>query len=253
MNTQKALELINQSVRDLQAYHLSPEVVAIKLNQNENPFDWPAEVKDAAAEFCRTRPWNRYPEFVPGTLKELVASYAGLRAENVIVGNGSNEMLLTLLLALTTPERTVIISQPTFTVYQLLTRGLGRRETAVYMRPDLQFDTDALLEAIRNDPEALVILCSPNNPTGGTLGEKEIRRLLEAHRGMMILDQAYIEFGGYNAVPLLSEYSNLIVTRTFSKALGAAGLRLGYMLGTAEVIEHRLLLRTRSANDSEQS
>ncbi len=237
MNVDEALGLINGSVRELAAYHLNPDNAPVKLNQNENPFDWPDGVKEEAARFCRERPWNRYPDFIPEGLKGALAGYAGVKPENVIAGNGSNEILLVLMLSLIHSSSTVIICQPTFTVYRLLANGMGSRSVDVSLTPDLAFDIPALLAASTNNPHSLCILCSPNNPTGSVLSRDQIETILNRHAGFVLLDQAYAEFGGYNAAELIDQYPNLIVTRTFSKAFGGAGLRLGYCLGAAPVIE----------------
>ena len=236
MTPAQALNLINRRIRELAAYHLEREDTEVKLNQNENPFDWPADIKNAAADFCRQRPWNRYPPFIPEELKEMLGAYAGLGGSNVMVGNGSNEMLLVLLLSLVDRGGKVILCQPTFTVYRLLTRGLGGEEVTVSARSDLSIDAGAITEAAKANPRSLLILTSPNNPTGSSLSEAEIRSVLDVHSGFCILDQAYVEFGGYSAVPLIGSYPNLIITRTFSKAFAGAGLRLGYMLGSPEII-----------------
>jgi histidinol-phosphate aminotransferase len=236
MELNEALQRITPSVRSLSGYHLEPEEVSIKLNQNENPFDWPAPIKQQMAEFCQSRPWNRYPNFIPGGLKAALAQYTGLNAGQIIVGNGSNEMLMTLMLSLLHSHEKLILCQPTFTVYALLSRGMGREPLSVMLNEELRFDMDALLAACTAHPQALLVLCSPNNPTGTSLTKEQICSILAVHRGFFILDQAYVEFGGYNALELLSEYPNLIITRTFSKAFGGAGLRLGYMMGNETVI-----------------
>jgi len=223
-------------VRDLSAYHLEPEPVAIKLNQNENPYDWPGEIKDRVLAFCRARPWNRYPNFIPTELKAALAGYAGVSADQVIVGNGSNEMLLVLLIALMRRDRAVVTVQPTFTVYNLLVNGMGGRPEPVFLDGQMRFDVDAVISRITACAGCLLIICSPNNPTGSTLDEQQLCRILDAHDGMCVLDQAYVEFGGFNAVGLLGRYPNLIITRTFSKAFSAAGLRIGYMMGDPAVI-----------------
>lgn len=236
MNLNDALGLVQSRVRSLAKYHLEPEETSIKLNQNENPFDWPAAIKNEVAEFCRTRPWNRYPDFIPQALRESLAAYTGVSADGIIVGNGSNEMLLVLLLTFMGTNVPVIICQPTFTVYRLLVNGLGGREERILLNPDLSFNVEAIIERARALPGSLLILCTPNNPTGGALTEADLRAILCVHTGIFICDQAYIEFGGYNAIPLLAEYPNLIITRTFSKAFSAAGLRLGYLLGAPALI-----------------
>lgn len=236
MNCADALRLINSTIRSLKPYHLEPEACTVKLNQNENPFDWPRAIKEEIGRFCIERPWNRYPPFIPETLKDMLAEYAGAEKGGVIVGNGSNEMLLVVLLSLVQRNSTVLLCQPTFTVYRLLVDGLAAKATVVPLKASLAYDVPALLKAVRKNSEGVLILCSPNNPTGSALDEKELRDILQAHTGFCILDQAYVEFGGYNAVPLLREFSNLIITRSFSKAFSGAGLRIGYCLGTPAIV-----------------
>ena len=236
MELNEALSLVNKRVRDLSQYHLEPRETLIKLNQNENPSDWPASIKEEVAQFCRNRPWNLYPNFVPDRLKEQLSEYTGVPPAGIIVGNGSNEMLMVLLLALMDAHSQVVICQPTFTIYRLLVNGMGGTEAIVKLKADMSFDVKGICAAVTSKPQSLLILCSPNNPTGSALGEADLRTILEAHSGILILDQAYVEFGGFNAIPLLKEFPNLIITRTFSKAMAGAGLRLGYMLGKPEII-----------------
>ena len=237
MNLDSALLLINESIRSLKPYHLEPEECTVKLNQNENPFDWPKPIKEEVGRFCVERPWNRYPPFIPEALKDLLAGHVGVQKGSVMVGNGSNEMLLVLLLSLVRQNAAVILCQPTFTVYQLLLQGLGATPLPVPLDSDLQYDVEAICAAAGSNPKAVLVLCSPNNPTGSVLSEQSLRKILDVHTGFCVLDQAYVEFGGYNAIPLLAKYPNLIITRTFSKAFAAAGLRLGYLAGNPAVVE----------------
>ncbi len=236
MKTEEVLQLINADVRGLDKYHLKKQLANTKLNQNENPCDWDEEVKEIAASFCKSRPWNRYPSFIPERLKESLARYTGVAPKNIIAGNGSNEMLLILLLSFVNKSSSAVICTPTFTVYNLLVRGIGGDVKVVNLNEQLQYDVPAICSAVEVNPSAVLILCSPNNPTGSTLSKQQILAILEVHRGILILDQAYIEFGGYNAVELIDKYPNLIITRTFSKALGAAGLRVGYIIAAEQVI-----------------
>ena len=236
MNLDNTLNLIRGTVRSLSAYHLESQEYKVKLNQNENPFDWPLEVKEEMARFCVERPWNRYPPFVPEELKAALANYIGTDPAGVVVGNGSNEILLILLMALACGGATVITCQPTFTVYRLLAEGVGAKPVSVPLGSELRYDVPAILDACRKNPGAVLVICSPNNPTGNALAEAELREILQVHTGFCIFDQAYVEFGGYNAVPLLKEFPNLIVTRTFSKAFSGAGLRLGYLIGNPGVV-----------------
>ena len=237
MELNEALLLVNQHVRDLTTYHLEPIATRIKLNQNENPSDWPPDIKDEIARFCKERPWNRYPNFVPEGLKQRLAKYMGHTPDGICVGNGSNEMLLAIMISFINPQDGAILCQPTFTLYQLLVRGLGGTVQEVFLKDDMSFDIDGIIRAIERQPKALLILCSPNNPTGSTLDESQVRQILTIHRGMFVLDQAYVEFGGFSALPLLKDHPNLIITRTFSKAMAGAGLRLGYLLGNPQIVK----------------
>ncbi|MCL2690102.1 MAG: histidinol-phosphate transaminase [Chitinispirillia bacterium] len=237
METKQALRLINSNVRNLAPYHLVREECEIKLNQNENPCDWPLSVKQQAADFCLERPWNRYPNFIPDNLKTDIARYIGVDPQSVIVGNGSNEMLLVLLLAFASKAKSIIICSPTFTVYKLLCEGgMDSRTVYVNLTKDLEYDIDAIKAAVTANPESLLIMCSPNNPVGNTISENDFKSILDIHTGACILDQAYVEFGGFDGVKLLPRYPNLIIVRTFSKAMAGAGLRLGYMAGGSEMI-----------------
>ena len=236
MELSDSLSLINERIRTLKRYHLEPEATDIKLNQNENPYDVPAAIKDEIARFCRERPFNRYPNFVPDALKEKLSGASGVPAGGIMVGNGSNEMLLVLLIALSRQGSDVILCQPTFTLYRLLATGIGAIERTVFLKNDLSFDVKKICEAAALYPRSLMVLCSPNNPTGCALSESDIKAILKAHTGFLVLDQAYVEFGGFNAIPLLEAYPNLIITRTFSKAMAGAGLRLGYLLGNPRIV-----------------
>jgi len=236
MNTEDAIGLVNRHVLDLDSYHLTPLETEVKLNQNENPFDRSHAVKSATAEYILSRPWNRYPDFIPDELKGMLASFFGVESDNVIVGNGSNEMLLVLMMAFAGPGKTVIICEPTFTVYKLLGKGLGSTVKTLMMDPDLSYNVKDIRDAAVKNPESFLILCSPNNPTGTTLDKEEVESILAVHSGIFLLDQAYVDFGGYNALELVEKYPNLIITRTFSKAMGAAGLRLGCMIGSKTLI-----------------
>jgi len=235
-SAEQTLALVNDSVRALKGYHLAPETRRVKLNQNENPFDWDRAVKERAAEFFAERPWNRYPDFVPETLKARLAAHIGVTPDSVIVGNGSNEMLLVLMLSFAAKAKSVIVCPPTFTVYRLLSNGIGARSADVSLTDDLRYDIPAIKKAAAGNPGSMLIICSPNNPVGNAVSEEDLRDILSVHTGVCVLDQAYVEFGGFNAVGLINEYKNLIIARTFSKAMAAAGMRLGYMIGYPEVI-----------------
>jgi histidinol-phosphate aminotransferase len=230
------LRFIKPAVRALRAYTLAPVPVPVKIDQNENPFELPDALKRKIVDRALSRPWARYPEFDPRELLEALARHSGWRADGILAGNGSNEMIEALLMVTVSPGTRVVIPQPTFTLYALLTRVLGGEPIAAPLGPDLEYDLDALRSARRSARAPLLILCTPNNPTGSWIAPDRIAELCAEEDGLVIVDEAYHEFSGASAVPLLFHYPNLVVLRTFSKAMAMAGLRLGYLLASPDLV-----------------
>jgi histidinol-phosphate aminotransferase len=146
------------------------------------------------------------------------------------VANGSNELIQAVLAVTVAAGTTVVIPEPTFTLYRLMTEVHAGAVASVALTDDLRFDVDAIVRAARGNDAAVVVLCTPNNPTGCWLRHDEILRIHDETDALILLDQAYVEFGGYDAIPLLDDRPRLVVLRTFSKAMALAGLRAGYML-----------------------
>jgi histidinol-phosphate aminotransferase len=230
------LDIIKPAVRALRAYTLSPHRASVKINQNENPWDAPAEIKDEVLRRFAARQWSRYPDFVPVSLHERLAEFAGWRVDGVIAGNGSNELIQALLMVAIGPGKRVLISEPTFALYRQVATVLGGEVETVLLTPELTYDVAALLKTIEEKRPDVTIICSPNNPTGCVIEPADLRRLLAASRGLVVIDEAYHEFARESVVPLLSEHENLIVLRTFSKAMAFAALRVGYLLAAADLV-----------------
>jgi len=226
---------VKEQVLKVPAYTLRACEAEIKLNQNENPYDFPEDLKDETLRLFKARQWSRYPEFVPESLRAQLAAHAGWQKDGILVGNGSNELLLASLLILVRDRTPVVLPSPTFTVYGLVSRVLGARLSPVPLKPDMSYDAEALLARADEVGARVLILCSPNNPTGSELGEVELGQILEHFRGHVLLDEAYFEFSGKTGLGLLERYPRLIITRTFSKAMGMAGLRLGYLMAHPEL------------------
>jgi len=229
------LESINPAVRALRAYTLSPDRASIKLNQNENPWDAPARIKEEALRRFSARNWSRYPDFVPAHLNEQLAGFAGWKSDGVIAGNGSNELIQALLMVTMSAGKTVLISEPTFLLYRQVATILGGEVQSVPLTSDLKYDIGALQKLIEEKQPDVTIICSPNNPTGSVIEDDDLRSLLRMARGLIAIDEAYHEFAEHSVVPLLNEHKNLIVLRTFSKAMGFAALRVGYLLAAPEL------------------
>ena len=229
------LSSIKPAVRALRGYTLAPHRASLKVNQNENPWDAPARIKEEVLRRFTERKWSRYPEFVPATLLSRLAAFAGWKPDGVLAGNGSNELIQASLMVTMAPGKRVLISEPTFLLYQQIATVLGGEVESVPLTTTLQYDSDALLKAVEDRQPDVTIICSPNNPTGCVIEDEALRALLRASRGLVIVDEAYHEFSGHSVVPLLHEHQNLIVLRTFSKAMAFAALRLGYLLASPEL------------------
>lgn len=227
------LEKIKPAVRAITAYALAPYRASIKLNQNENPFDMPVEIKQEIARRLADRAWSRYPDFDPARLIERLAAFAGWKPEGTLAGNGSNELIQATLMVTVGAGTRVVICEPTFTLYRQIATVLGGEVSSVPLTPEFQFDIEAVLA--ERDRADVIILCSPNNPTGCRATDENVMRLARNFDGLVVVDEAYHEFSGHSAVPLLAELPNLIVLRTFSKAMAMAGLRVGYLLASPEL------------------
>jgi histidinol-phosphate aminotransferase len=231
-----ALDSIKPSVRAVKAYTLPAYRASLKLNQNENPWDAPAHIKEEVLRRFAARKWSQYPDFVPAELNRCLAGFAGWRPDGIIAGNGSNELIQALLMVTMEPGKTLLLSEPTFTLYRQVATVLGGEVENVFLTPDLEYDSAALQRFVAEKQPDVTIICSPNNPTGCVIDDATLRALLKTARGLVVIDEAYHEFAGRSVVPLLKEYENLIVLRTFSKAMAVAALRIGYLLASPDLV-----------------
>ena len=240
------------SLSDRPSVRLRPEIVALpaykqgkpaddsafKLSSNENPFDpLPGVIAAATAETA----YNRYPDASALALRERLAVKFGVDVDQVHVGSGSVALLAQLILAAAGPGDEVLYSWRSFEAYPSLVTVAGATSVRVPNRPDHGHDLPEMAAAIGDDTR-VVIVCSPNNPTGTVVTKDEFEAFMAVVPAdlLVILDEAYIEFGtDADAVagpPLLARYPNLVVLRTFSKAYGLAGLRVGYALGPVDIL-----------------
>ncbi|MEO8032495.1 MAG: histidinol-phosphate transaminase [Gemmatimonadota bacterium] len=230
------LALVKPAVRAQSAYTLAALAAPRKLNQNESPRDIPDLLKARILARAAATSWNRYPAFHPAELAATLAARYGWVAEGVLVGNGSNELIQAVTAVAVGGGEVVVAPTPTFALYRQLTAVLGGRYEAVPLATDLSYDIDQLIGRARATAARMIILNSPNNPTGSALPGGAIERMLRETEALIVCDEAYQEFGGPTAIPLLTSSSRLIVLRTFSKAMGLAGLRFGFALAHPAMI-----------------
>ena len=228
-------------------YAASPEEISrkygireiIKLSSNENPFGVSekvvAEIKEWAGRV------NLYPDPGSKELREELSKYLSVDMSKIIIGNGSDEILFFVSQIYVSRGDEVIIPVPTFSYYEILTKIFGA--TPVFIPPgkNLKFEEKKVINAI-TEKTKLIFLCSPNNPTGGVIKENQLIKILE--KGLLTLvDEAYAEFAEQNFGKLTQSYENLIVVRTFSKAFGLAGLRVGYGIANEKIIREMLKIK----------
>lgn len=231
------LETIKPKVRELRAYSLKPYRASIKLNQNENAFDLPQAIREEVFRRLSKHRWSRYPDFVPASLLQRLSDFSGWPCEGLLAGNGSNELIQALLMVTLGQGKRVLVCEPTFSLYRQIATVLEAEVCSVRLTPELGFDVSALRRAIRDTQPEVTIICSPNNPTGCVISDEDLSVLLSESRGLIAVDEAYHEFAQHSVVGLLSEFKNLVVLRTFSKAMALAGLRVGYLLGDPDIVQ----------------
>ena len=230
------IDIVKPCIRKLLPYTLRQYQYELKLNQNENPFDVPSELKEKLLAYARGRSWSRYPDFVPEEFHQKLAEYIGWTREGILVGNGSNELIKDICILVVEKNSRVIIPVPTFTLYNLISTALGAEVVEVKLKSNYTFDMEVLEKAVAIHSPALVFFSSPNNPTGCILPMNRLERILQKTNGLVVVDEAYCEFSDTTCLPLLEKYRNLIVLRTFSKAFSLAGLRIGYLIADPELV-----------------
>jgi histidinol-phosphate aminotransferase len=229
---QRFLDNINPAVRKMGPYTVSGgQVAEIKLNQNENPYDLPDWFKRKILDEFYNESWNRYPQLLPKEAIKRYAAFLGVPEECVIMGNGSNELLYTIFLTTLWRGASVLIPSPSFSLYETIADILGADVLKVAMTAELEFQVDAIIEEAKRSRPNLVIISTPNNPTSKSISYEEIERIVSEAKGIVLVDEAYIEFSRQRSVlDLIYDHSNLVVLRTMSKAFSLAGLRVGFAI-----------------------
>lgn len=203
----------------------------IKLDAMENPYPLPASLRSAWSERLGEVAVHRYPDPHASAVVPLLRDYIDLADDQeLVLGNGSDELIQMLLMLVAAPGRTVLSPAPSFVMYRLVAEALGLHYVGVGLEPDLTLDSDTMLAAIERHQPAIVFLAYPNNPTGTLVPERTLAAVLERAPGLVVIDEAYQPFAQTSVVPWLGRYPNLVVLRTLSK-LGLAGLRFGFLAG----------------------
>lgn len=234
----RAADLVRDEIRALSAYHVAPAGGLVKLDAMENPYRLPPALAHELGERLATVAINRYPDPVAPRLKASLREAMGIPAQlEVLLGNGSDEILQIIAMALAKPGAAMLSVEPSFALYKLSAATTGMKYVGVPLRADFSLDVEAMLAAIERHRPAITWIAYPNNPTGALFPAGDIRRLIEASPGLVVLDEAYYAFsGGATFLAEVAAYPNVVLVRTVSK-LGLAGLRLGLAIGSREWLD----------------
>jgi histidinol-phosphate aminotransferase len=224
---------IRPEIQALAAYHVPDPGKLIKLDAMENPYRWPEALVDEWLEILRSVELNRYPDPGAGALTaKLKHSMQVPDGMQVVLGNGSDELIQMLALAVAEKDRVILAPEPTFVMYRMIAAFAGMRYRGVPLADDFSLDTEATLAAILQHQPAIVFLAYPNNPTGTLFSAAAVEAVIQAAPGLVVVDEAYAPFTDASFMARLGEFPNLLVLRTVSK-MGLAGLRLGLLVGPA--------------------
>jgi histidinol-phosphate aminotransferase len=234
---QKIVRLVRPEIRALTAYHVPDSAGMVKLDAMENPYGWPEALRREWADLLKTVALNRYPDPAAGALRARLKPALDVPAGmELMLGNGSDELIQIILLSLAKPGAVALAPVPTFVMYQMLSTFVGMKFVGTPLTPDFALDTEAMLEDIGHHQPAVVFLAWPNNPTGNLFDAAAVEEIVRRAPGLVVVDEAYHAFCRQSFMDRLGLYDNLLVMRTLSKQ-GLAGLRLGALAGDPRWLE----------------
>lgn len=226
--------LIRPEIYELAAYYVPDSSGLIKLDAMENPYPLPESVQQLLAAKLQAAAINRYPDPQGRLVKQALRNQLVLPdGYDVLLGNGSDEIIQMLMLACVQPNASVLAPVPSFVMYQMVAKWCGLTFHGVRLQDDFSLDMSAMRAAIIKHQPALIFLAYPNNPTGNCFAKEDIAEIFAVAEGLVVIDEAYAPFSSESCADWLGQYPNLLLMRTLSK-LGLAGLRLGYLAGSTE-------------------
>ena len=233
----------NERFADLVPYDPKYLPAEYMLSANESPLNVPDDLRYEIRRALKGLALNRYPDPLANRLRDIIAEANGLERENVLLGNGGDELLFNTALAFGGPGRKFMNFPPTFSVYAANAYLTNTEVVDVPRGPGFELDEIGALARVSEGDIDYIIVTSPNNPTGRLADETFIRHLAESTDAIVLVDEAYGEFARTTCRPLLSNHKNIVILRTFSKAFACAGVRLGYLLGDADIIREYIKVR----------
>ena len=228
--------LVRPEIRGINAYHVQDASGLLKLDAMENPYVWSNELQQEWLDRLSNAEINRYPDpHAQQVVAQLGETMNIPTAAGIVLGNGSDELIQILSLVLAGNNRKILSPTPTFVMYDMIAKFVGSEFIDVPLTADFQLDIDTMLAEIRSQQPALIFLAYPNNPTGAAFKRKDIERIIDLAKGVVVIDEAYHAFASDSYISNVLDYENVIVMRTLSK-LGLAGLRFGFMVGHVDLM-----------------
>ena len=228
---------LRDDLADLTPYHVAQPPHRVKADANESPFDLPPEIRQELTDALTQLKFNRYPDPSSDVLRTQLCEQLGVDKTEIVVGNGSDELIGNFMLAFGRPEACVSFPTPTFSMFGILAQVARLKAVGLPLNDRFDLDLGAWNAHLGAYPINLVFLSYPNNPTGTNFSAEVIREMLSRPDTLVLLDEAYYEFSGHSLMEEREQYPNLVITRTFSKAYGLAGLRVGYVVAHPKVVD----------------
>lgn len=232
---QRVVDLIRDEVKKLKAYE-APEIACkVKLDAHENPYPLPEKIRAKVLKALRPVLLNRYPDPIAKELKKIIAKQFGVGDEDIMLGNGSDELIQAIVAAFGGSPGKVLYPVPTFSMYRIISKSLGQIPIEVPLEKDFDIDINSMLSSIKRERPGVIFLSYPNNPTGNCFTREKVIELIKKSKAAVVLDEAYFDFSRKSFLPLLKKYGNLIILRSLSK-IGLAALRVGVLIARPEVV-----------------
>lgn len=238
----EAKNFIRKSIRSLKKYQAMLPGSPVQLHANENPYPTPPELLSAIAQRMKRVEFNKYPDPGAEQIRSKLASRLSLLPENIVLGNGSDELIQMVIEVAGDADGKVLLPYPTFAMYEISAIALGQTPLKISLDEKWDLDLDRIKEAIELSAPKVIFLANPNNPTGNCFAGDKISAILKMRKCITVVDEAYYDFSERSFLDSLDEYDNLIILRSFSK-IGLAGLRFGYLIAHEDIAEEIMKVR----------
>jgi len=239
----KIEELVRKEIFELSLYEVESilertlDERVVKLDLNENFFVASDVTGKLLLDVCQDVDVRLYPPPYGDMAIKALSSFLGFSESGISVGNGADDVLDLLTKVFVKKDSKVLVVEPTFPMYTYFTQLYGGRKVTVLLKPNFELDIDAILKKIDRET-SLLVLCSPNNPTGNQLKKGDIKKILQEFNGIIVVDETYVDFAKYSVIDWIRNFDNLVILRTFSKAFGLAGIRFGFLVSNKSIAEY---------------